>query len=167
LLRVTLIFGALFVISLFLVIRAMAGAVRKDRMLGHNRKSGRPFDFRPRLVGAAVAIAIGVGFYRHQWNTVIAASGPMLGIAGLLWLDKTREGAISRGFLALFERGPTSDIVWFRAAAGVGVVFLLDTFITGEWRFSPGLAIALIWCLGWGVLTHHVRHRSQIDARAV
>ena len=164
LLRLTLIFGTIFVLSLFLVVRAMARQVREDRSLGSKRKGIRPYNFNHHLVGAAVVMVVGFGVHRHEWKVAIAGCGLVLGILGIAWLDKARDGAISRACIAFFEVGPASDDLWFRAAAAVGIVLLLDTFITGEWRFSPGLAIALLWCLCWGFFTRHFRQRSEMQA---
>jgi hypothetical protein len=163
LLRVTLIFGTIFGLSLLLVIRAMARQVGKD--LGRKRKSGSGLsNLNYHLVGATIAIVVTLGVRRRQWTAAMIGCGIVLGIFGITWLDRATEGAISRSFLASVDRGPASQDLWFRAAAPVCVILFLDTFITGEWRFSPGLAIALVWCLSWGFLTRHFRQHAERQA---
>src|SRR3954465_11771769 len=109
LLRVTFIFGTIFGLSLFVVIRGMGRQVRKDRRPGTGRKGGALNYLNYRIVGAAIGIVVTLGVRRHQWNAAMMVCGIMFGILGITWLDKAREGAISRSFLALFERGPANE----------------------------------------------------------
>ena len=164
LLRLSLIFGAIFALSLFLVIRAIAREVRENRRLVRNRKSTN--HLKHHIFAAVVAIVWALGIRRHQWSAALTASGIALTILAITWLDEVTEGALSRWFCALVDRGPASEHLWFRAAACVGVVFLLDTFVTGEWRYSPGLLVALVWCLAWGFLTRRFQQSERVKTLA-
>src|SRR3954447_16302943 len=121
LLRLTSIFGAIFVLSLCLVIRAMARQIRENQALRHNRTSGN--NLKHHIFAVVIALVWALGVRRHQWAVALTGSGIALSILAIVWLDEVSEGALSRWFCALVDRGPASEHLWFRAAACVGVVF--------------------------------------------
>jgi len=164
LLRLTFILGTMFGLSLFLVIRAMARQISKDQGQTRELTSAGHGKVNWQLAGASIPIILLLGVRRHQWTAAMTGCVIVFGIVGISWLDQVTKRAISRSFLALVDRGSASENLWLRAALPVGVILFLDTFITGEWRFSPGLAEALTWCLFWGLLTRHFRQRAQIQA---
>ena len=164
LLRLTLILGTIFGLSLFLVIRAMARQVREDQEQGRKLKSGGPSNVNWHLASAAIPIVLALGVRRHQWTAAMAGCAIVFCIVGIAWRDRATERSISRSFLALVDRGPGTEDLWLQAAVPVCAILFLDTFITGEWRFSPGLAVALVWCLSWGFLARYFRRRAQIQA---
>jgi hypothetical protein len=164
LLRLTLILGPIFGLSLFFVMRAMARQVRKDQEQSRKPRSGGLSNVNWHLAGAAIPIVLILGVRRHQWTAAMTGCAIVFGVVGIAWLDSATERSISRSFLALVDRGPATEDLWLRAAVPVCAVLFVDTFITGEWRFSPGLAVALIWCLSWGFLTRRLRQRAQIQA---
>lgn len=165
LLRVTLIIGTVFGLPLFLAIRAMAREVRKEQALGGKPKSGIR-DANWHLAGVAIPFVVTLGVRRHQWSWATGACAIVFGIVGIAWLNRATQGAISRSLVKLADRGPATDSLWLRAAGPVCAILLLDTFITGEWRLSPGLAFALIWCLSWGLLTRLFRRRAELRAHS-
>lgn len=158
-LRLTLIFGTIFILPLFLVMRAMAQKVREERRPNLACNGGGLSNHH--AVGAAITIFLVLGVRRHEWIAAMMGCGFVCGILGFIRLDRAQEGALLRRVLAWFERGPASEDLWVGAAAPVGIILLLDTFMTGEWRFSLGLAVALVWCLVWGFLTRHFRPRDE------
>ena len=164
LLRLTLILGSIFALSLFLVMRAMARQIRENQGLGRNSKGGQ--NLRHHIFPIVIALVGALGIRRHQWGLALTGSGIALSILAIVWWDKVSKGAPSRWFCALLDRGPASEHLWFRAAQCVGVVFLLDTFVTGEWRYSPGLLVAFLWCLAWGFFTRHFQQSERVKTLA-
>lgn len=166
LLRVTLIIGTVFGLPLFLAIRAMAREFRKDQALSGKPKSGGIRDANWHLAGVAILMVLILGARRHQWGAAMTGCAIVLGIFAFTRLEALFDTAISRSLADFVDRGPATDSLWLRAAGPVCAILLLDTFITGEWRLSPGLAFALIWCLSWGLLTRLFRRRAELRAHS-